>query len=719
MHIAGILLLSLFFTGCNKVDDYRFVSLPAFQEDIAKTTLVVQSGHKDGITAVSFSPDGKYIVSGSFDKTIKLWDNKGNLIKTFNRDPYSISSLAFSPESTTIAAASNDGIELWNINGTLISSFKAHNNYISSLLFSHDGKYLISSSWDKTVKIWDIKGRIRLKETLSGHTDIVNDIAITTNNTYIASGSDDKTIKIRDFQGNEIKTIADKGFGEIKTLAFDDSGDTIAAGTDDGRLILLKADGRVIRSINAHSDIVGDLRFIDRSKKIISSSWDGTIKFWDLKGNLLKNLETGHNYYEHIAPNPGETLIASGSNDQLFKMWDLKNNQVTKIPDRIVTAFGTTISADNRLVLALCQNVGVQAWDIRNHNDISYPVGDSDYYRIAMSPNGAYIAAIFIDKTIKLWDTKGKLLQTFTGHTIESIMLRFSSNSKFVILSSVKFGTKFRNIDTSLETTVKGNSHLRTMIEMSPDGKSYLTSDNQELKRWNSNGEFIQSYKGHSGMIILADFSPDNRFIITGSTDNTVKLWNIKGKLRRTFTGFTKGLSKIEFSPHGNLFIVQEQTSGIKLFSTQGNLICEFGAGYSLPYTKSAFHPGGTYILLQADKGFALFTVKGSLLASFLDYPYGVNTLGFSPDGTYILATFADGIIKIWHTQSLKNINLLTFTSGEWLVYTDQNNFECSGKTEKYIMFRKGPEIVPVDRMKDDFYVDTLLWKYFNTSLHE
>ncbi|BBD59134.1 WD-repeat protein [Nostoc sp. HK-01] len=115
-------------------------------------------GHDDSVTSVSFSPDGKTLASGSYDKTIKLWNlETGKEIRTLKGHDNTVRSVNFSPDGKTLASGSSDKtIKLWNLEtGKEIRTFKGHDNYVMSVSFSPDGKTLASGSLDKTIKLWN------------------------------------------------------------------------------------------------------------------------------------------------------------------------------------------------------------------------------------------------------------------------------------------------------------------------------------------------------------------------------------------------------------------------------------------------------------------------------------------------------------------------------------------------------------------------------------
>ncbi|MEM8723345.1 MAG: hypothetical protein AAGE84_29350, partial [Cyanobacteria bacterium P01_G01_bin.39] len=143
--------------------------------------------------------DSKYLISGSLDNTVKLWDveNTQKPIHTFNGHQSGVRSVDFSHDSKYLVSGSNDRtVKLWDVkNKSLIHTFNGHQSGVRSVGFTHDGNYIVSGSHDKTVKLWDVKNK-SLIHTFNGHQSEVRTVDFTHDGNYIASGSDDTTIKL-------------------------------------------------------------------------------------------------------------------------------------------------------------------------------------------------------------------------------------------------------------------------------------------------------------------------------------------------------------------------------------------------------------------------------------------------------------------------------------------------------------------------------------------
>jgi WD40 repeat protein len=192
-------------------------------------------GHSDSVTSVAFSHDSTKLASAS-DDTIKLWDaSSGECLQTFTGHSNWVNSVAFSQDSKKLASASDDNtIKLWDASsGEYLQTFIGHSNRVNSVAFSHDSTKLASASYDKTIKLWDASSGECL-QTFIGHSSWVNSVAFSHDSTKLASASQDKTVKLWDASSGEClqifyvgKTSSVLSFGSTDSCLYTDRG-TIA-----------------------------------------------------------------------------------------------------------------------------------------------------------------------------------------------------------------------------------------------------------------------------------------------------------------------------------------------------------------------------------------------------------------------------------------------------------------------------------------------------------
>ncbi len=179
--------------------------VPAKNKLIEKNTQFKIKGHTRQVSSVSYSPDGKRIVSGSWDWTLKVWDlETGQEIRSLNghRRTGIVTSVSYSPDGKRIVSASADRtLKVWNAdNGSLIGTLRGHTGEVCNVAISPDGNRIVSGSVDRSLKVWDADmGKSSLfipaADPTSAPFDFDTSVAFSPDGLRIVSGSRDKTLK--------------------------------------------------------------------------------------------------------------------------------------------------------------------------------------------------------------------------------------------------------------------------------------------------------------------------------------------------------------------------------------------------------------------------------------------------------------------------------------------------------------------------------------------
>lgn len=289
-------------------------------------------GHTNTVWTVTISPDGHTLVSGSGDKTIKIWDlDSGQLQRTLSEDTAEVLSVALSPDGQTLTSgsyATDKAIKIWQLNTDKPRPTLGMASNVWSVALSPDGQTVASSSGDGSIKIWNLHTGALLR-TLIGHTDTVWSVAISPDGQTLVSGSKDKTIKIWNLQTGALR-----------------------------------------RTLKGHSDRVRSVAISPDGQTLVSSSWDKTIKIWNLQtGKLLHNLRGHSNYVNSVAISPDSKIIASGSDDETIKLWDLNTGEL------LGTLFGHTgnincvsFNDDGRVLASSSEDQTIKIWQLQPNN---------------------------------------------------------------------------------------------------------------------------------------------------------------------------------------------------------------------------------------------------------------------------------------------------------------------------------------------------------------
>ena len=247
-------------------------------------------GHSHFVQDIALSNDASYILSGSWDGTMRLWDIKtGKTIRRFVGHSKDVLSVAFSADNRQIISGSRDKtVRLWNTLGECKYTFEGHTEWVSCVRISPDAAkpLLISASWDKTIKIWDL-ANFKLRHTLVGHKGNVNTVAICPDGTICATAGKDGLIHIWDLAEDKHITTFETG-ASVNALAFSPAKIWLAAAVGDSVKIYDLSEKKLIAEFNK-DQIVTPLK--ELSALSLAFSQDGNTLFVGYNDKVIRVLE--------------------------------------------------------------------------------------------------------------------------------------------------------------------------------------------------------------------------------------------------------------------------------------------------------------------------------------------------------------------------------------------------------------------------------------------
>jgi WD40 repeat protein len=377
------------------------------------TRLLTLKGHKNGVTSVAFSPDGRVLASGSGDHNIIMWDpDKGDRLQTFEGHRGSVEGMAFSPNGRLLASVSADReVILWE--GPKAESHRTlagHLGGVTSVAFSPDGKLLASGSEAHELILWDATKGTRIM-TLGGHTKSVNSVAFSPDGKLLASGGAAGDVILWDAQTGAIVKKLDAP-SSVYAIAFSPDGKRLASGGFDNNITLWEiASGNRLRTLEGEGDDIVSIAFSPDGRFLASGSRYSKLILWDAQnGTRLRTINdsdfpTGLNF----SPDGRQFVASAGLRNADILRWDSQNfarlltlqssTRLQSLGGRTGIVNSVAFSQDGRFVAS-----GYDLWDAEDGTRLAALETHRFVETVAFSPDGKWLASDGDNNTIILWD---------------------------------------------------------------------------------------------------------------------------------------------------------------------------------------------------------------------------------------------------------------------------------------------------------------------------
>jgi len=492
-------------------------------------------GHDGALSSASFSPDGKLIVTASYDTTARIWDAvTGQQIALLRGHHGALSSASFSPDGKLIVTASFDETaRIWGVaTGQQTAVLRGHDDTVFSAGFSPDSKRIVTASADRTARIWDATTG-RQVALLRGHDDSVDSANFSRDGKRIITASDDRTARIWDAATGRQMALLRGHDGDVLSASFSPDGkDIVTASLDQTARIWDAATGEWLVVLGGHEGALYSANFSRDGKHIVTASDDRTARIWDtMSGQQLVFLHGHQGGVDSATFRPDGQRIVTASGDKTARIWDVVTGQqmgVLRGHDDIVLS--AEFSPDGKRIVTASEDKTVRIWDAATSQQIGILRGYKDAIRSAtFSPDGKHIVTASDGATVSIWDVATGHIAVLSGHEGLVSSGSFSPDGKRIVTASYDRTARIWDTATGQQSAVlRGHEDKLTCAGFSPDGKRIVTGSFDKTARiWDVvTGQQMGVLRGHDDIVLSAEFSPDGKRIVTGSFDKTARIWD-------------------------------------------------------------------------------------------------------------------------------------------------------------------------------------------------
>ena len=617
--------------------------------------LVLPVGHTGVVNSCRFSPNGKYLLTSSYDKTVRLWQT---------------------------------------LDGRLVNSYLGHNSWVNDAEFSPDGKKIVSASEDKTVRVWELFTGLP-KGLLKFNTSVQSAMFDKTGNKLLVCTRYDTAVRIWDINTGKPETSFNIYTGELGMAVFSSDYRLVAAENDD-KVCVWDLSTQKILFEKQFPEIITKVAISPDNKKIIVSSWDNTAKLFDIEtGRMLLNL-AGHSKFVSSAvfSNDGK-YIATSSQDKTGILWDAVQG---------VSLLTWKLDIDGLSDVAISANNKMIAFSSLRNKIYLKGLGSNNRKLEMRGYSNEMTDAVFVDENkqiitlpeygiMRRWDAReGKLLEIFPDSIIDGRGLVTTKDGKQFATANkgkIMIGTARIGPLRVLPYTTE----FLSIVSFAPSGEEIAESSRKGLfKRIDLNTGMQLGQVEDRGIFFCTSYSPDGNYVAiggTGSLLDATQIREVKGlNLIRTLEGHTNLISCLDFSPDGSKLLTGSEDSTVIVWDWKNGKAQQTWKAHTDWVTAVLFIDDQTILTAGKENSLKLWTTEGKLLRTMEGHIDDINSVKLSADRKFIISTSMDQTCKVWDLSTGKLIyTLLSIDQTDYIVFLPSGYYMATPNASKKLHY--------------------------------